>query len=178
MSPALFAMAEDTLALQELLIDDESQGAADSALEVFMQEIAMNQSEKLDQLVKVVKMLESKAVAKRAIHDQYKTAAAEMRLQADYAQSAADRVKGRVKEYLTVTGQKKATTASGWDVSVVGNGGQLPLDIREDVPVPQEWMEVVTTLRVDKDRIRKHLESGEPLPFACLQPRGTRLAIK
>lgn len=59
---------------------------------------------------------------------------------------------------------------------IVGNGGKQPLDIDEGC-VPEEYMKKEVKMSPDKDKIRKALESGEVLPFARLEERGTRLKI-
>lgn len=59
---------------------------------------------------------------------------------------------------------------------IVGNGGKQPLDIDEGC-VPEEYTKTEVKQVPDKDKIRKTLESGEVLPFARLEDRGTRLKI-
>lgn len=57
---------------------------------------------------------------------------------------------------------------------IVGNGGKQKMIIN-DLCVPDSYKEQI--LVPDKDKIRKTLESGEILPFAYLEPRGTHLKI-
>lgn len=59
---------------------------------------------------------------------------------------------------------------------IVGNGGKQPLNIDEGC-VPEEYTKTEVKQVPDKDKIRKTLESGEVLPFARLEDRGTRLKI-
>ena len=59
---------------------------------------------------------------------------------------------------------------------IVGNGGKLPITIQEDC-VPEEYTKTEVKITPDKDKIRTALESGEVLPFAQLQERGTHLKI-
>lgn len=59
---------------------------------------------------------------------------------------------------------------------IVGNGGKQPLSIDEGC-VPEEYTKTEVKQVPDKDKIRKTLESGEVLPFARLEERGTRLKI-
>lgn len=59
---------------------------------------------------------------------------------------------------------------------IVNNGGKLPITIQEDC-VPEEYTKTEVKITPDKDKIRAALESGEVLPFACLEPRGTHLKI-
>ena len=59
---------------------------------------------------------------------------------------------------------------------IVNNGGKLPMTVQEDC-VPEEYTKTEVKVTPDKDKIRAALESGEVLPFACLEPRGTHLKI-
>lgn len=59
---------------------------------------------------------------------------------------------------------------------IVGNGGKQPLSIDEGC-VPEEYTKTEVKQVPDKDKIRKTLESGEVLPFARLEDRGTHLKI-
>lgn len=59
---------------------------------------------------------------------------------------------------------------------IVGNGGKQPLNIDEGC-VPEEYTKTEVKQVPDKDKIRKTLKSGEVLPFARLEDRGTRLKI-
>ena len=59
---------------------------------------------------------------------------------------------------------------------IVNNGGKLPMAVQEDC-VPEEYTKTEVKITPDKDKIRTALESGEVLPFAQLQERGTHLKI-
>ena len=59
---------------------------------------------------------------------------------------------------------------------IVNNGGKLPMTVQEDC-VPEEYTKTEVKITPDKDKIRTALESGEVLPFAQLQERGTHLKI-
>ena len=58
---------------------------------------------------------------------------------------------------------------------LAGNGGQQPLEIDED-NVPYNYMKVI--YEIDREKIRKDLESGKELSFARFLPRGKHLKIK
>ena len=178
-------LAADYRALEELMIEDNGPGASlddhlaiDKALDEIMAEIATNQGEKLDGYVAFIKKIEREAAAKKAWSDQCKAEAATYAEEAKFRENKAQRLKDRLIQYFDATGQKKATTATGFTVTVVNNGGQLPLVIREDVPVPVEFTKTVAVTTVDKEHIREVLESGTPLEFAHLMPRGRRLTVK
>lgn len=57
---------------------------------------------------------------------------------------------------------------------IVGNGGKQKMFIN-DLCVPDSYKEEIKV--PDKEKIREALESGEILPFAYLEPRGTHLKI-
>lgn len=51
------------------------------------------------------------------------------------------------------------------------------VDILDENSLPDEFVEIVTTRKIDKTSIKKAIESGEEVPGAVLT-RGTRLAIR
>lgn len=85
------------------------------------------------------------------------------------------RMKDRLKMAMEEIGTKEIKTDLH-RFKIVGNGGLKPLDIDEGC-VPEEYMKKEVKMSPDKDKIRKTLESGEVLPFARLEERGTRLKI-
>ena len=70
----------------------------------------------------------------------------------------------------------KEVTTDMHRIKIVKNGGKLPLSIDEGC-VPEEYIKKVVVESPDKEKIRTALESGEVLPFAQLQERGTHLKI-
>ena len=72
----------------------------------------------------------------------------------------------------------KKVRTNRFNLSVATNGGKKPVVI-DDVSVdeiPQEYHKVSVSL--DKQKIRKALESGEKLDFAHLEERGQHLRIR
>jgi acetylglutamate synthase len=53
----------------------------------------------------------------------------------------------------------------------------LAVDITDEDSLPDEFVEIVTTRKVDKTAIKKAIEAGTEVPGAALT-RGTRLAIR
>ena len=85
----------------------------------------------------------------------------------------------RLNDYMKMcmenAGLKEVTTDMH-RIKIVKNGGKLPLSIDEGC-VPEEYIKKVVVESPDKEKIRTALESGEILPFAQLQERGTHLKI-
>ena len=85
------------------------------------------------------------------------------------------RLNNYMKLCMENAGLKEVTTDMH-RIKVVKNGGKLPLSIDEGC-VPEEYIKKVVVESPDKEKIRTALESGEVLPFAYLEPRGTHLKI-
>ena len=81
----------------------------------------------------------------------------------------------RLKTAMEDIGKKEIKTDLH-KFKIVNNGGKLPMTVQEDC-VPEEYTKTEVKVTPDKDKIRATLESGEVLPFACLEPRGTHLKI-
>ena len=81
----------------------------------------------------------------------------------------------RLKTAMEDIGKKEIKTDLH-KFKIVNNGGKLPMTVQEDC-VPEEYTKTEVKVTPDKDKIRAALESGEVLPFAQLQERGTHLKI-
>jgi len=134
-----------------------------------MESLGTEQAEKFDGYLNLIRMLRSEAAAAQAERDQY-AKAAELRLKRAAA------LEERLKRYMETTGQKKVQTATGRVVSVVANGGALPLHLKEGKAVPPEYHRIVR--EVDRTAIRDALVAGAVLDFAELLPRGNHLRVK
>lgn len=51
------------------------------------------------------------------------------------------------------------------------------VDVFDEATIPDQFVEIVTTRKIDKTAIKKAIESGAEVPGALLT-RGTRLAIR
>jgi uncharacterized small protein (DUF1192 family) len=85
------------------------------------------------------------------------------------------RMVDRLKTAMEDIGKKEIKTDLH-KFKIVKNGGKLPLSIDEGC-VPEEYIKKVVVESPDKEKIRAALESGEVLPFASLDERGTHLKI-
>lgn len=92
-------------------------------------------------------------------------------------------LEARLHAYFTLHGITKMETALH-KLSIVKSGGKLAVVISADanpcdIDVDERFQRVIpATVEFDKDEVRKALEAGEKLPFACLGKRGERLSIK
>lgn len=82
------------------------------------------------------------------------------------------RMKDALENMMRSTGRLKFKTAL-FSFGIQKNGGKLPLIFSE--PVPAEWLKPGDP---DTEKIRKHLEAGNQLPFAAICERGESLRIR
>lgn len=87
----------------------------------------------------------------------------------------AEWLRGRLLLAMQAIKAEKITTATN-TISIVKNGGQLPLQLIG--PVPEEYQIKQEVVSNNMLAIREKLEAGEQLPFAVLKPRGVHLRIK
>ena len=87
-----------------------------------------------------------------------------------------ERLRDGLQSYLKGKGVKKVHTPNH-DFSVCKNGGKQSIEITADVyDIPQEYCFFIP--KPNMDIIRKALENGQNLEFACLKERGEHLKIK
>ena len=166
----LYEITADLIRLNEIL--DECEGDLTKAgpeIEIYFAEIEGKEAQKLDNYVGLVKTLEMESIAARAEAEQYLAKAAARTRKAEYLLAT-------LHGHMKATQRTKIRTAAGRVLSVVGNGGLLPVAIDEDI-VPASLPERFQEISVDKGAIREALQNGEKLPFARLLPRGTHLRI-
>ena len=74
---------------------------------------------------------------------------------------------------------KRKVEAGAHTISLVANGGKLPLIIDETVtPETVDATYVVTQLSFDKTAIAADLEAGENIPWAKFGERGQHVRVK
>lgn len=124
---------------------------------------------KVEAYCNVIGELEALATARKAEVD---------RLKALHSTTAAtiSRMREALRESMIRTGQTRVETVRH-KVWVQAAGGAQPLNI-DEMGVPERFTRTVTHTEPDREAIRKALESGESLPFACLAARGQILRIK
>lgn len=88
-----------------------------------------------------------------------------------------DFLKGRLKEHLESTDQRKLRTKR-FNIAVCQNGGKTALRFDDTTPdqMPERFQRV--QVEVDREAIRTALEAGEDLGFAYLAEREYHLRIK
>ena len=84
------------------------------------------------------------------------------------------RMKDALEAMMRSTGRLKFKTAL-FSFGIQKNGGKNPVVFAKDQPVPAEWLKPGDP---DTEKIRKHLEAGNELPFAVIGERGESLRIR
>lgn len=171
--PTIYEISEDMAALDALLAETggEITPEAEAAFAAFEAELAANLHSKTDAYCALIAEIDARAAARKA----------EAKRLADRAKTderAADALRERLR-FVWETRKLGKVETDRFTVSLAKNGGKAPLDIRcgvEDLPAWAVKRETVVT--VDKDAIRARLDAGEPLDFASLMERGTRINIK
>lgn len=172
---SLYTIGADVQALVAILDecdgDPSKAGEGEAALMAWMESLESEQAAKLDSYIAYLATLDMEAAEAKRVADEF-TAKRKAR------EARADQLRVRLLAYLEQTKQPRVTTASGRVVSIVNNGGALPMHLTETdgEKLPAEFQAVVIV--PDKAAIRAALEAGRELDFACLLPRGKRLGIK
>ena len=86
----------------------------------------------------------------------------------------AKRLKDAILAAMDVANLKEIK-AGAYTVKIANNGGKVPMTVNEGA-VPENYMRI--KYEPDTELIRKALEEGKELPFACLEERGRHLNIK
>lgn len=177
MKQTLFDIGADVLALNELLEavdgDPSKLGEAEAAVMAWLTSTETAQAVKFDGYLNMIRELEMRANAAKLEAEDYAAKRRAYETRADY-------LKARLLGHLEATKQQKVTTAAGRVVSVVKNGGAVPIIYHERDPgkVPEEYTTTNVEVVLDKDAIRAALVAGQELAFAELGERGVRLSIK
>lgn len=170
----LYELTADFKWLYDLASDPETDE------QTFLDTLACLEGElevKAESYVFVIKDLEAAEKVFTAQKQAFLDAAAEWDAKAKACANNAKKVKERMKEAMIATGHddKTGLQAGDFTLKVVGNGGKQPMVVDKE-SVPENFMRII--YEPDNELIRTALERGEELPFAHLEPRGTRLAIK
>lgn len=168
--PSLFTLREDQLALYQLLMDcggDVTEESTAAAVEAWMKELEEGTHSKIDDYCQVIRRLTLDAALAKAEEERYRDMATRRT-------NAAKRLKDRLKDHMTVIGKLKIETQHN-RLAVTNNGGHQPMDIPNVGALPDAFVELVPTAKVDD--IRKALIAGEEVPGASLLPRGTHLRM-
>ena len=171
--PTIYEISEDMAALDALLAETggEITPEAEAAFNAFEAELAANLHAKTDAYCALIAEIDARAAARKA----------EAKRLADRAK-ADERTSDALRERLRFVWETRRlgkVETDRFTVSLAKNGGKAPLDIRCGVDELPAWaIKRETVVTVDKDAIRSRLDAGEPLDFASLMERGTRINIK
>lgn len=168
--PSLFSLREDELALYQLLLDcggDVTEESTAAAVEAWMKELETTTHEKVDGYCRVIRRLTLDAAVAKEEAERY-------RMLADKRTKAAQRLKDRLKDHMTVVGKLKIETQHN-RLAVTNNGGVQPLEIPSVGALPDAFVELVPTAKTDA--IRKAVAAGEEVPGVTVLPRGTHLRM-
>ena len=171
--PTIYEISEDMAALDALLAETggEITPEAEAAFNAFEAELAANLHAKTDAYCALLAEIDARAAARKA----------EAKRLADRAK-ADERTSDALRERLRFVWETRRlgkVETDRFTVSLARNGGKAPLDIRCGVDELPAWaIKRETVVTVDKDAIRSRLDAGEPLDFASLMERGTRINIK
>jgi len=95
-------------------------------------------------------------------------------------QALIDRLKKNLIEHMKLTATDRIKCDDGQEVKLVNSGGLAPIWIDDTIPpesLPNCYTRFKAEYVIDKEKIRKALESGEELLYARFLPREMRLKI-
>jgi hypothetical protein len=88
-----------------------------------------------------------------------------------------DRLRNALRDSMIRMNKTKIET-SKFRLSVVNNGGKIPLIIDDESKMPEQFKIVEFKESTDRDAIREALENGEVIEGARLGVRGNRIDIR
>ena len=177
---SLIEISDDILELDDLLYEcggDVSDPRFEEAITKLMAELNVELEAKADNYCALITTMEGRAALREAKADFYKGQYDRIMKLSHADTSNATFLRTRLKKALELHGIKKLVTER-YGITVAKHGGKLPLLVDDDKEIPKRFKTVKYVWNVDNDAIRKALESGETLDFACFGERGTRLSIK
>jgi hypothetical protein len=174
MTRALLDITRDMEALDALLAEvegDVTDPKVQEAVAAWFAELGADLKGKVDNYAALITTLESRS-------DVRASEAERLARRAKTDAAGAQFLKDRLRTELETRGIQKVET-DRYRVSVVANGGKLPLVVDDESLIPDALLRVIPEQHVpDKDRIREALERGETVAGARLGERGRRLNIR
>ena len=167
MADTLMELSGEYLQLFNMLMNTDPDDEERQIIEDSLESITGALEVKADGYVAVIDKLNSEAAVRKQMADKLAKAAKVL-------ENHASRMKDRLKYCMESMG-KTELKSRYFTFKIVNNGGKQTLKIRDGVEVPESYKRII--LENDNDKIRKTLESGETLPFAYLEERGTHLRI-
>lgn len=172
---SLFELTTEAIAIDELLeqmggeIPDEE---IEAAIDQMLAEHTNDLNAKIDGYVELINKYDWYADVRRSEAERYEELTRD-------AERKSDKLRERLKHFFERTGREKPIETARHKVSLVNNGGRLPLVIRCDpAELPEPFRRTVSTYKANQEAIRAALEAGEKLPFAQFGERGKSLRIK
>tara|TARA_R100001082_G_scaffold5440_1_gene3758 strand:+ start:5099 stop:5593 length:495 start_codon:yes stop_codon:yes gene_type:complete len=162
--PTLYELSADL----QFLLDLADQEGGDESIEQALDEIQGQISEKAESIGKIVRELEITAEGRRKEADR-------LVHRANVAEKAAKRALDYLEQNMRLIGMKTLETKS-FKYTRAKNGGKQPIEINEDI-VPDDYKVEKVQTKINRERIRKEMESGNKLPFAQFQERGERFIM-
>jgi len=165
----LFSISDDLLALGRILDEaggDVSHPDAIVAIDAWETELATDLEAKADSYAALIAEFEARAEARVAEANRIKA-------KAEADRRAADSLRERLR-YVWETRQLGKVQTARYTIALAKNGGVAPLEIRGEIP--ERFQKI--RREPDRDAIRAALLAGEPLDFASLGDRGTRISIR
>lgn len=167
----LFDLSQNQQALHDLLCEiggDVTDAHVEATISEWIGEMEANEQDVLQRLGVVIKRLAGDAVTA-------KEEAQRLAQLAKVRENGADRLKGRVLEYMQRNSKKRIDTPTF--VFRVQKNGQAPLDIMVPAEeLPKKFQRV--TVEADKVAIRTALAAGEQVAGAVLLDAGEHLRVQ
>jgi len=174
MTRTLLDITRDMDALDQLLYEvegDVTDPKVQEAVAAWFAELDADLKGKVDNYAALITTLESRS-------DVRAKEAERLARRAKTDAASAQFLKDRLRTELEARSIQKVET-DRYRVSVVANGGKVPLIIDQESLIPDALLRVIPEQHVpDKDAIREVLERGQAVPGAHLGDRGRRLSIR
>jgi hypothetical protein len=164
---SLFSIGEHFYSLESLIIENE--GEIDEIIDQWLDEYQAKEEDKIDAYCYLIQKF-----------DEIAEEAKRLAQRSTFYTRRCSNLKDRLKHYLEHRGKSKVETPR-FTVTVCGNGGQLPIQLHEDVNadnLPEQFTKVQR--HPDLHSIREAILNGDEhaMQFATVLPRGTHLRIK
>lgn len=159
----LFEIQNEFEQLYQMAIDEELD---DQAFNDTLESITAEFELKASGYANVIKQIEMEA-------DQAELLEKEFKAKKEIRKKSVKRLKDAVK-WAMVSAKVTEVDAGKFKFKLKNNGGKQPMQIVDEVP--DNFKRLV--YEDDNELIRKHLEAGEELGFAYLEPRGQHVELK
>lgn len=156
----------------------ELDGPTGTALEKWLNSLGDEIGKKLDGYIAVIRNAEIDAASAKVQGDCYKKEAEFFYGHTRTFENTANRLKGAVKDWMTLTEQKEILTASGRRIVVQDNGGADTIDA---ATVDLNDLELVDYIKLeptlDTDKVLLAMKTGKKFTNVRTVPKGTHLRI-